>query len=90
MALHRLFWVPEGMEAKDGVYVRYNAREFYAILALESSRYNTVLVGEDLGTVPDAVRTSMEQCQVNRMYVLPFELSGNAAPDRCRLMHRPV
>ncbi|MDR9756152.1 MAG: 4-alpha-glucanotransferase [Thermoanaerobacterales bacterium] len=80
MALHRLFWVPEGMEAKDGVYVRYNAREFYAILALESSRYNTVLVGEDLGTVPDAVRTSMEQCQVNRMYVLPFELSGNAAP----------
>lgn len=82
MALHRLFWVPDGMEAKDGVYVRYNAREFYAILALESSRYNTILVGEDLGTVPDCVRTSMEQHQVNRMYVLPFELSGpNGAPQ---------
>lgn len=81
MALHRLFWVPDGMEAKEGVYVRYNAREFYAILALESSRHNTVLVGEDLGTVPDAVRTSMEQFQVNRMYVLPFELSGNGTPN---------
>jgi 4-alpha-glucanotransferase len=76
MMLHRLFWVPEGLGARDGVYVRYKAREFYAILALESSRYKTVLIGEDLGTVPDRVRVAMDKRYVYRMYVLPFELYG--------------
>ena len=51
MSLHRLFWVPEAMDPKDGVYVTYPAEESYAVLALESHRNRTVVVGEDLGTV---------------------------------------
>lgn len=73
MGLHRLFWVPRGLPARDGVYVRYRADEFYAILALESHRHKTLLVGEDLGTVPRYVRAAMARHRVHRMHVLPFE-----------------
>jgi len=73
MGLHRLFWVPRGLGAQNGVYVRYRAREFYAVLALESHRYRTLIVGEDLGVVPGYVRKAMARHRVQRMYVLPFE-----------------
>ena len=36
MGLHRLFLVPEGMAATDGVYVRYPADEQFAVVAIES------------------------------------------------------
>ena len=52
MGFYRLFWIPRGFSPKEDVYVRYKAEEFLAILTLESRRYNTPIVGEDLGTVP--------------------------------------
>jgi len=73
MGLHRLFWIPKGFTARDGVYVKYRSEEFYAILALESHRHRTLLVGEDLGTVPPAVRTAMNKHKIYRMHIMPFE-----------------
>ncbi|MEW6540077.1 MAG: 4-alpha-glucanotransferase [Bacillota bacterium] len=73
MGMHRLFWVPRGMGAENGVYVRYRAREFYAVLSLESHRHRALIVGEDLGVVPGYVRQAMARHRVQRMYVLPFE-----------------
>jgi len=75
MGLHRLFWIPPGMRAHEGVYVRYRAEEFYAILALESHRHKAMIVGEDLGTVSPSVRPAMARHNVQRTYVLPFELT---------------
>ncbi|MDD5703054.1 MAG: 4-alpha-glucanotransferase, partial [Dehalococcoidales bacterium] len=49
MNFHRLFWIPEGMENREGVYVNYRSEELYAILALESCRHQSVIIGEDLG-----------------------------------------
>jgi 4-alpha-glucanotransferase len=69
MSFHRLFWVPQGMEAADGVYVEYRAEEAYAVLALESHRHRTVVFGEDLGTVPAGVRASMGRHAVGRTWV---------------------
>ncbi|GBD11906.1 4-alpha-glucanotransferase [bacterium HR23] len=80
MGFHRLFWIPQGTEAKEGVYVRYPADEFYALLALESQRHRVVVVGEDLGTVPPEVRPAMSRHRLYRSYVLPFGLS----PSRSR------
>lgn len=80
MGFHRLFWVPAGLPPEEGVYVRYPAEEFYAILALESHRYRTLIVGEDLGTVPRYVRTALARHGVRRMYVLPFEFTRHPAP----------
>jgi 4-alpha-glucanotransferase len=82
MGLHRLFWIPQGMGANRGVYVRYPAEELYAILTLESHRHQSVIVGEDLGTVPSYVRPAMSRHGLQRMYVLHYELA-----DSSRLRH---
>jgi 4-alpha-glucanotransferase len=77
MGLHRLYWVPAGADARDGVYVRYPADELYAILNLESHRSRTAVVGEDLGTVPHSVRTAMAERGVHRCYVVQFEVRSD-------------
>jgi len=77
MGLHRLFWIPRGLETSHGVYVRYPAEELYAILALESHRHKTAIVGENLGTVPPGVRPAMARHGINSMYVLHYELASN-------------
>ncbi|MFB0559563.1 MAG: 4-alpha-glucanotransferase [Dehalococcoidales bacterium] len=76
MSLHRLFCIPNGMEASQGVYVRYRAEELYAILALESHRHKAIIVGEDLGTVPSYVRPAMRRHDLHRMYVVHYELAS--------------
>lgn len=73
MGLHRLYWIPPGLGGKDGAYVRYPAEEFYAILNLESHRQKTVVVGENLGTVPPEVNQQLKKRNFRTMYVLPFE-----------------
>ncbi|MCJ7606071.1 MAG: 4-alpha-glucanotransferase, partial [Dehalococcoidales bacterium] len=74
MGLHRLFWIPQEMSAADGVYVRYNPEELYAIVTLESHRHQCVIVGEDLGIVPSYVRRSMSRHGLHRMSILHYEL----------------
>lgn len=84
MGLHRLFWVPRGVEADRGVYVRYRAEELYAILSLEAARSGTAIVGEDLGTVPDPVRLAMDRNGLYRSFVAQMEVRPDprrALPD---------
>ena len=81
MCLHRLFWIPEGRPASDGVYVHYPAKELYAILCLESHRSKTVVVGENLGTVPPEVIRAMNERGLKSMYVLQYEARPD--PDKC-------
>jgi 4-alpha-glucanotransferase len=80
MSLVRLYWIPSGFPATEGVYVRYPRDELLALLTLLSQRHETVLIGEDLGTVPDEVRAAMEQHGLLRMQVLQFELGGTTLP----------
>ncbi len=85
MGLHRLFVIPRGFEARDGVYVRYPAEELYAILSLESHRHQTEIVGENLGTVPGEVGRAIRRHNVSGMYVLPFEV--DAGRQEIRMPH---
>jgi 4-alpha-glucanotransferase len=80
MSLHRLFFVPSGYEAKDGVYVRYPEDEMYAVLAIESQRHRSAIVGEDLGTVPAEVRKCMKRHGIKRMFVVQFEAGDGDPP----------
>jgi 4-alpha-glucanotransferase len=74
MSLHRLYWIPHGVDAREGVYVRYPTDELYAVLCLESHRHQATIVGEDLGTVPRSVRAAMARHGLRGMYVGQFEL----------------
>jgi 4-alpha-glucanotransferase len=72
MGLHRLYWVPDGFGPAEGVYVRYPAHEFYAILSLESHRHRARIVGENLGTVAPYVNLALAQHGIHGMHVSQF------------------
>lgn len=74
LSLHRLYWVPDGMEASEGAYVRYPRDELFAILALESHRHQARIVGENLGTVPKILNRAMEEHGIGDMYVVQYEM----------------
>jgi 4-alpha-glucanotransferase len=73
MALFRLFWIPRGLPAAMGTYVHYRDDELLAIVALESVRAKAVVIGEDLGTVPDWVRDRLGPAGVLSYRVFYFE-----------------
>ena len=80
LGLHRLFWVPDGMPATQGAYVRYPWEELYAILCLESHRRGAEIVGEDLGTVPRGVRPAMRRHGLLRTYATQTEVFPDRRP----------
>lgn len=73
MGLHRLFWIPEGMNGDRGLYVEYPAEEMYAILSLESHHAGAGIVGENLGVVPPVVNESMSRHNIRQLYVAQYE-----------------
>ncbi len=84
MGLQHLWWVPLGKPPSDGAYVRYPIDDMIGILALESHRHRCLVVGEDLGTVPEGFRERMEDANILSYRVLFFEqdaVSGVFAPS---------
>jgi (1->4)-alpha-D-glucan 1-alpha-D-glucosylmutase len=73
MGLMRLFWIPPDGRPADGGYVHYPFADLLGVLALESWRNRCLVIGEDLGTVPDAVREALAPLGVLSYRVLMFE-----------------
>ena len=73
MALARLYWVPQGGAPRDGAYVHYPFEDLVGIVALESHRNRCMVIGEDLGTVPDDVRATLARVGILSYRVLFFE-----------------
>ncbi len=76
MGLARLWWVPQGVDPKDGAYVRYPLEDLLGLVALESHRQRCLVIGEDLGTVPEALRHRLEACDVLSYRLVLFEHEG--------------
>lgn len=72
MGLQRLWLVPDGASADQGVYLRYPVDDLLRLIALESAKQRCIVIGEDLGTVDPALRTLLGQRGVLGMDVLPF------------------
>jgi 4-alpha-glucanotransferase len=81
IGLHRLYWVPRGASPKDGVFVRYRAKEWYALLSIAANEAQAVVAGEDLGTVPGYVRPAMKAHGLLRTYVAQREAGNAGLPE---------
>lgn len=60
MALTRVFWVPAGLNTIQGTYISYPMEEMLGIVALESQRNHCMVIGEDLGTVPENFQSHLK------------------------------
>ncbi len=76
MALARLFVAPKGAPALHGAYLAFPLDDLVGQLALESQRAQCLVVGEDLGTVPQGFREKMAEADVLSYRVLWFERRG--------------
>jgi 4-alpha-glucanotransferase len=84
MGLSRLWLMPDGADPADGAYLAYPMTDLLRLLALESARHHAIVVGEDLGTLPNGFRETLNQDGVHGMRVLWFERGENnsfAPPD---------
>jgi 4-alpha-glucanotransferase len=73
MRFFRLFWIPDGKQAMEGVYVRDYAEDLVRILTLESVRNRVIVIGEDLGTVEPYIRESLRRHGILSYRLLFFE-----------------
>ncbi|HET7371629.1 MAG TPA: 4-alpha-glucanotransferase [Gammaproteobacteria bacterium] len=73
LGLVRLYWIPAGASAKDGAYVRYPWHDLLAVLAAQSRHSRCLVIGEDLGTVPEGLREAMTDNGILSYRLLYFE-----------------
>jgi 4-alpha-glucanotransferase len=73
MSLFRLWWVAAGRSPSEGAYVHYPLQQLLTVLSLESARSGCLVVGEDLGVVPDEMRQAMPDFGLYHYKVLLFE-----------------
>jgi 4-alpha-glucanotransferase len=72
LGLRRSYWLPPEREL-PGAYVSYPLADLLGVIALESRRHGCVVVGEDLGTVPEGLRETLGEAGLLGCRVLYFE-----------------
>ncbi len=90
VSLLRLWWIPRPGGAVNGAYVNYPLEDLLGLLALESERNHCLVIGEDLGTVPEALTQVMEQNHLFSYKVLYFEKSKTAMQAPADYPHEAV
>lgn len=73
MGLFRIWWVPPGHPPDQGAYVRMPAEDLMDLVCLEATRAGAAVIGEDLGTVEDIVRTTMAARGLNGTRLVWFD-----------------
>src|SRR5262249_51813550 len=73
LGLNRLFLVPDGVSAEKGVYLRYALDALLAVTVLSSVETGCIVIGEDLGTVPENFRETLADWGLWSYQVMLFE-----------------
>ncbi len=76
LGMARQFWVPHGAAGCDGTYMTIPLDVMAAIIAIESQRARCMVIGEDLGTVPEGLHRVMRQRQIFSCVMMWFERDG--------------
>jgi 4-alpha-glucanotransferase len=79
LGLKRLYLVPHGFAANNGVYVQMPFEALLAATAQESAAHRCVVIGEDLGTVPEGFRAKMADWGIWSYQVMMFERDDRGA-----------
>jgi 4-alpha-glucanotransferase len=85
LGLKRLYLVPHGFAADNGAYVQMPFEALLAATAQESVAHDCIVIGEDLGTVPEGFRDTMAAWGIWSYQVMMFERDDRGAfrgPDR--------
>ncbi|MEO1019235.1 MAG: 4-alpha-glucanotransferase [Pseudomonadota bacterium] len=77
IGFERQFWIPEGMEPSQGAYVQFPFDVMTRLASLVSHRFDCLIIGEDLGTVPEGFRERMDDVGMLSCRVLWFEQAGD-------------
>lgn len=72
----RQFWVPRGASGNEGAYVNMPTEAFIAATAIESHKATTMVIGEDLGTIPEGLRQKLASAAILSYRMLWFERDG--------------
>ncbi len=84
MGLARLWVLPDGASAADGVYLHFPVDDMLRLIRLESHRHQAIVLGEDLGTLPEGFQRRISDAGMLGMRVLWFERAqdlGFTAPS---------
>ena len=76
LGLTRLWLVPDGASPENGAYLRYPLQDLLRLIALESWRHHAIVIGEDLGTVPQGFDEQLAQAGLLGIRVLLFQRDG--------------
>ncbi|OAF13395.1 4-alpha-glucanotransferase [Bradyrhizobium centrolobii] len=73
LGLKRLYLVPRGFKPDNGAYVQMPFEALLAAVARESAKHKCIVIGEDLGTVPEGFRETMQDWGIWSYLVMMFE-----------------
>jgi 4-alpha-glucanotransferase len=79
LGLKRLYVIPSGVAADKGIYLRLPLDRLLDVVAKESHAHACIVIGEDLGTVPEGLRETLAQWGIWRYHVLIFERAADGS-----------
>ena len=90
LGLARQFWVPDGAPAMSGAYVQFPLQALLAILAIESHRHQCLVIGEDLGILPEGLRGALDQFDILSTRIALFEKYHDAFIPAPHYPHKAI
>ena len=90
LGLKRLYLIPHGVQASQGAYIRFPFEAMLAVAALSSMEHGCIVVGEDLGTIPENFRETLADWGIWTYQVMLFERSGDPSLKECLTRDNPI